>query len=326
MSTVRLSLEELDSSFPNGIDVLICSSSFEDRSLSVPFCFRRTEVRHAIVAVNRTFEDIVGRNFARLRDHFGSRFHEMSLDANDPLRSADGISKSLDALAPPVKKSILVDISTFTRESLLILLLFLRYNVRSGDEIRFVYARAKEYSIGEDPENKWLSKGIRDIRSVLGYPGEHSPLKKTHMIVMVGYEDERAVSLINEMEPHSVSLGLLDESEHAGDNHHRTNSERFARLKKRLREVEEFTFSGYDPLVTKADLEQQVEAHKECNILIAPMNTKISTIGAALCAFDRPAVQLCYAPANVYNWKAYSQPDEDCFLFSVPHVPFPEHK
>ena len=69
-----------------------------------------------------------------------------------------------------------IDATTFTRESLLILVRFLKQSLKTSDSVQFLYAPAKEYSIGTQYEDKWLSRGIREVRSVLGYPGDFLPV------------------------------------------------------------------------------------------------------------------------------------------------------
>ena len=44
------------------------------------------------------------------------------------------------------------------------------------------------------------------------------------------------------------------------------------------------------------------------------MNTKMSTVGSLLLALENETVQLCYAPANVYNVERYADPDDDYYL------------
>jgi hypothetical protein len=81
--------------------------------------------------------------------------------------------------------------------------------------------------------------------------------------------------------------------------------------------VEEFNFSCIDPVQAKVDLKRQIYQYDGYNVIIAPMNTKISAMGAALLAYERPEIQLCYASANVYNVDGYSIPGDDCYLFSL---------
>ena len=50
--TSRRALSELPGHLGGGLDVLICSSSYEDRCLSIPLRIGQASVRHAIVLEN----------------------------------------------------------------------------------------------------------------------------------------------------------------------------------------------------------------------------------------------------------------------------------
>ena len=159
------------------------------------------------------------------------------------------------------------------------------------------------------------------MRSVLGFPGELVPSRKSHLIVLVGFQDERALSLIRQCEPFRVSLGLADENEPATQPHQATNVARFSRLKSILDQVEEFQFKGYDAEATASILQEQIAGAPDLNTIIAPMNTKISTVGAASLALRDSTIQLCYAQPNSYNYQNYSVPDDDYYLFQLPAFP-----
>lgn len=85
--------------------------------------------------------------------------------------------------------------------------------------------------------------------------------------------------------------------------------------------ADRFTFERHDPLSVKAAIEQRVAAHEDSNVIIAPMNTKPSTLGAALVAIDNPKVQLCYAQASVYNYENYSKSGDHAYVLRLLDVP-----
>ena len=215
----------------------------------------------------------------------------------------------------------MIDTTTFTREALLILVCFLKQSLKASDSVQFLYTHAKEYSIGDEYEDKWLSKGIREVRSVLGYPGDFLPSRRNHLIILVGFEDERAISLIRECEPALISLGLGDSTEAGTDVHQSTNEHRFARLKSYLDLTYDFIFKGYDAEGTYKILDDRVRAATELNTIIAPMNTKISTLAAASLALENKSIQICYAQASIYNYSRYSLPDDNFYLFRLAGLP-----
>jgi hypothetical protein len=52
------------------------------------------------------------------------------------------------------------------------------------------------------------------------------------------------------------------------------------------------------------------------NIVIAPLHTKLSTIGVGLYALEHTEAQVCYAPVEEYNETAYSAPGRD--IYTIP--------
>jgi hypothetical protein len=82
-----------------------------------------------------------------------------------------------------------------------------------------------------------------------------------------------------------------------------------------------FTFERHDPLRVKAAIEERVAVHEDSNVIIAPMNTKPSTLGAALVAINNPRVQLCYAQTSVYNYENYSKPGDHAYVLRLSDVP-----
>lgn len=301
------------------LDLFIGSASFEQRCLAIPTRLPTSRIARAVAAVNVTYFDAVKRHLRALDDHFGEGLERLTLFSDDPIQSARNISKVVDGVLNGPPKRVMVDITTFTRETLLVLLGRLFRDRREGDELLLAYSHAKEYSIGDRPEEKWLSKGIRDVRSVLGFPGEMVPSKSTHMIVLVGFEYARTLELVKLCEPTFLSLGVADSREEGVKGHQATNEQMVYRLRQVFGDASVFTFRAYDAKATCVALSEQMKARTNCNTVVVPMNTKISTVGSLLLALENEAVQLCYAPANVYNLDRYADPDDDYYLL-VPDV------
>ena len=302
-------------------DVFIGSASFEARCLSVLRHLPPTAVPLAVIANNTTYRDVIVDNLKRMHDEFDGQITELTVRSDDPVYSAENIIAVLNDVVVGSPKRFLFDVTAFTRETLLMLLFFLVRKLRTVDNVRFVYTNAKEYSVGDSPEHKWLSKGVREVRSVIGYPGRISPTLPTHLIVLVGFEYERALELARLCEPSTVSLGISDASEQGTAPHHKVNQRIHSELRRTLAHVSTFVFKAYDVDGTREALLRQVQTQTNVNTVIAPLNTKISTVGAALLALQDDTVQLCYAPANLYNVRNYSAPGDDYYLFGP--VKFP---
>jgi hypothetical protein len=70
-------------------------------------------------------------------------------------------------------------------------------------------------------------------------------------------------------------------------------------------------------LQTLADLEKIIRLDSESNVIIAPLNTKLSTVGAGLYALRHKAIQICFPPVGEYNETTYSTPGPDAYVVSL---------
>ena len=234
------------------VDVFICSGSFEDRCKTIPSQIREAWVKHVLICENEDLEMTVRSNSKYLIDRFGSKSIHVPLRTNNPLLGADNLVSSLVEICKGNPKNFLIDSTTFTHESLLILIRILRQLLRGHDSIsiQFAYAEAKEYSIGQEQQDKWLSKGVGEIRSVLGYSGIAIPSRKNHLIVLLGFESERAMKLIDSYEPSVTSVGIGKAKGSISRHHHEMNLGFYNVLKEVYGNIHEFQFSCVDPLLT----------------------------------------------------------------------------
>lgn len=306
------------------IDVFICCGSFEDRCLSVANNIKEL-VKRALIVENKDEKQFihVDKNTQNLRKIFSGYDSIISFNSSNPIKTADSMKLSLEEVSKEIPLKYLVDITTFTHESLLILLKLLKLHLKPKDSIKFVYTNAKDYSVGLRHEEKWLSKGSGEVRSVLGYPGEVLPTRKTHLIVLVGFEHERASKLIEAFEPNMVSLAYGKSETKTDIKHESANKYFYQLLHKTVSAytvVKDFEFSCNDPWNTRDSILTHIESTEEFNRIIAPMNTKISTIGSALAAFANESIQLCYAQAHNYNYRNYSSAGDKCYLFELPEL------
>ena len=149
------------------------------------------------------------------------------------------------------------------------------------------------------------------------------PARRLHLVVLVGFEVERARLLIDACEPDVISLGsgraTATDSNKA---HLPRNTDSLRQLSVLYPNYRKFEFSSVDPADTEEALAEQVAQVPDHNTIVAPMSTKLSTIGAALFALHNREVQLCYAPAITYNTPAYSSAHDFCLAMEL-QVPLP---
>lgn len=255
-------------------------------------------------------------NYNKLLDTLNGKATSVPLKRESPLSIYDTL---YDVILERRPKSILLDISTFTRETILITLMLFKQDAFRGINVTLsyvpadIYSACKEVSVNEI----WLSKGVSEIRTVLGYSGSYTSLKKTLLIVLVGFEKERAEILINSFEADKLYLGCVPPQESHSEELSAINKENFDRLVNIVGECNTFEFSCRYLQQTYEVLKEIIEDNKEnYNIIISPMNNKLSTLAVANVAFEYPEVQVCYASTNQYNTEAYSLPADIVILFN----------
>ena len=315
MNVDRLPLDQLGDKV-GVIDLFVCCVSYEERCLDIANAIASGLIRNAIVAENVNHASLHGRNLPKIIARFAGCMTHAATSTEDPIRTADALQAALRAY--PNASRVVIDISTFTHEALLILLRLLATEARSAE---YLYSAAGEYSVGDPPGQKWLSRGIREVRSILGYPGLMVPSRKSHLIILTGFEHERATELVRHYEPSVVSLGIS--TSQVGDGRHHEDAEQNALSSVRafFPHSEEFAFDCFDPVGTADAIRTRMAATPDFNVVLASMNTKLSTLGAGLLAGADDRVQLCYAQAVLYNYLRYSKSNGLCYW--VKNVPGP---
>lgn len=302
----------------NSIDVFITSASFEERCLVIPKIFASHKVKSSIVffSVNEDME--IYNNAQLIRNELNNECNIVSLNTDSPIKNYFSIDQELQKIIQSFGKSnLLIDSTTFTHESLLVLLKLLSIKREFFGTINFAYVAADEYSIkSNSDEDKWLSKGVQKIRTVLGYPGFTDPTQKNHLLILFGFESERTKRLIEEYEFENISLGFGDIKNSIQSNHQKINFDRHQKLLNEYPNANKFIFSLTNPIETKNQILDYLDdvRFKNLNTVIAPLNNKLSTLGAGLAAISNENLQLAYAKPNLYNINGYSKPSNSIYL------------
>ena len=316
----RYFISSLKESFSGESFLLLCSSSFEKRCLSIPrIAFESQKCLRSFVCVNEENLAHVGPFAESIRGLFGDSTERVKIWGSDPVRTADSIFASVRQLLSMQTSRIVVDISAMMRETLLILLASLKCAKSTGKRIQFAYVPA-EYNPSRKKEDRpILSFGAIEVRSVLGYPGDYVPTLPRHLILLTGFEEERARAVINATEPSIISLGR-------GERNHSTSEVNAALdhtftggllkdFAARAQRFEIYPDSAHD---TASAIIKQIESFPGYKPLICAMNTKVSTCGAAVAAWQNHSVELLYAQPALYNYEDYAEPKEEIYLFDLP--------
>jgi hypothetical protein len=88
-------------------------------------------------------------------------------------------------------------------------------------------------------------------------------------------------------------------------------------LKKKYANCVTVDFPCYEPFETRDILASHISKYNDYNTVISTLNTKVSALAVCMLAIDDESVQLCYAPANRYNYEGYSETSDECELYKV---------
>lgn len=310
-------LHNLNSNVTEKYKVFICSASFESRCLAIPQKLKKQKFEKVIILENSEGSDTIKEHGNSIASTYLGVSSIIAVPFSDSLAVADRLAKELKSIKN--RDAVLIDITTFTHENLLIFLKVLQ-NDKKVKRIQCAYLNASEYCPDSAIEKKWLSRGCGDIHSVLGFSGMILPSRKLHLIVIVGYEYDRAFEMISAIEPNSMTL-IYGESNSALTDKDKEANQIFNSLVQQMTfefsNVESIQVPCNDPQAVADALQKLYLEHSDDNVMVVPMNSKVSTVGVYLSMRDNDDVQICYAPAVVYNESNYSIPGKDCYLFDI---------
>ena len=124
MNTVRKKLSELSLTLGSEpIDIFLCSASFEDRCMSIIDNLGNVLVDRTIVAYDNNWKSLVEGNLGYMSESLvgrvgGSKHAVLEVDSSEPIRTADNIVKTVGDVITDKAQRLVIDATTFTRESL----------------------------------------------------------------------------------------------------------------------------------------------------------------------------------------------------------------
>jgi hypothetical protein len=292
-------------SLPEKIDFFLMCASYEDRTLTFYDHIEASRISNFKLFYIEEFLKYTESNIIKYESKFNLSKYNLSISS--PISIADSLIECFSNLEN--KSNVVIDISTFTRESLLIILKFLKLNCEKFSEIYLFYRCANV-----NPE---LSSRVKQIRSVLGYMGELEEYRPLHLILLSGFEVLRAKEIIDTIEPDYISIGFGDKERSISQDLFEINkgfTEKIISYYKNEDILNVFNHSLIDIYEVKKTILELVDANPDHNFVIVPLSNKMSTIGAGLAALENSKVQLCYSEVESYNTENYSYMMEECII------------
>lgn len=193
-----------------------------------------------------------------------------------------------------VGKSVLLDISTMPREVIWWSLKFLQV----GEcKVEFVYHRPGSYS------SEWLTRDTGEPRLVYQCSGIARLGQPTGLLLLSGFDFDRAWRLIQYFEPSVILLGI--QSGHQFDNKVK-NIDPSRALSRRTSLAKTFDVDAYGADWGFQSTLEAVHPHlKTHNIIAASLGPKVSAMSLFRLQSVYPEIALSYAPSRQFN-PAYS--------------------
>ncbi len=289
-------------------EVFITCASFEDRTTAVVSNFSE-EYKISISFVfkydekNRT--NLREQNFEILKNillKHSEKLYPLICDHHDPL---DGIYKFQDLCESRGivldDKNITIDITTFTKQYLLVLFKFIEK--QKSKSIRLFYAEPEDYAVRWE---KPLSYGLIDIVSVPTYSGHFYTEKENLLILQLGYEGDRAYGIWERVAPHKTIILIGKPS--FRDFWEGRVEEFNKKLISKLPEDSINYIPTLDPFEVSKNLDNLIKRYSEkFNVSISPLGPKPQVVGCYLSVRKHPDVQIIYAIPKSHEEEYFSK-------------------
>ncbi|MCJ7604849.1 MAG: hypothetical protein MUO19_02300 [Dehalococcoidales bacterium] len=293
---------------PNGPDDLfICSASFEERSLSSAALMGAGFLQKYAIIFNLEAPDYrkqVEKNMFRLQVELRKKTTEgifvVSCQRENPVDGIEQIAAILKQCKLNTEDGpfITVDISSFTKIYLLELLYYLTV------ELELPMPRLLHTTQKYLPTK--LTRGIEQITTIPHYYGTPSMDKETLLVLFLGFEPERALSIWKQFNP-ARTIALItnpprqdspDYLKYARQN----NADLLSMQGVELRDV-----PADKPYGVRDILESVYEETRNAfNMVIGPFGTKPQVVGIHLFCRERRKVQVIYSFPATYT-RSYLQ-------------------
>lgn len=222
--------------------------------------------------------------------------------------------------ASNASRDVVVDATCIPRELLAMVLFGLSVRRESLDRVRVLYTAPERYVTLLDlpEEEKWLSRGIHALRTILGYPGDFASERNRHVVALAGHEDDRMLEVIEFLEPTRLSIGSEQKNSSTVAHANQISEKVKAHLRERMGHPEYGDVVFYADSIdgTLQSLKDMLLPQTDENVALIAMNTKLSFIGAALCALQLRHIRFVYAVPVEYN-PHYSEGVRDLMSFDI---------
>lgn len=292
----------------NQDDFLIACASFEERTTAVAERLDEGyKVANSFVLKydEENLTNLRDVNFERLMNKLQIHSESVSpiiCDYHDPLDGIFRLAELCENRKVELRnKKITIDMTTFTKQYLLVLLKFIEK--QKPKSVRLLYTEPEEYG------TKWgkpLSYGIIDIISVPTYGGHFYIEKESLLILLLGYEGDRAYTIWEKLTPHKTII-LIGKPSFKNSWEGRVEKFNEKLISKLPRDSVNY-IPTLDPFSVGKSLSSLIEQHSHnFNIAISPLGPKPQVLGCYLSVRENFDVQIIYAIPKLYEERYFSK-------------------
>lgn len=273
------------------IDLLISVAGWEER-FSVGVCrdLRRFLVSTVLLFVFEDYKDLTAdsrHSVEALASSLNTKYEEVEV-TREPLELWERIHETLGEFLRG--KSVLINLSTMPRE----VLWWTCFRLETcGCRISYVYYKPQSYA------SDWLTRETGQPRLLYQLSGVSSLGKPTCLLLMTGFDADRAAQIIEYFEPGLVILGSQVGTQFENEARNIQHNEV---LLNRAREVRRFQLDAMsDDRGLSAMEEAILNIRSEYNIIGASLGPKVSALALYQLQRKFPEIALTYAPSREFN-------------------------
>lgn len=274
-------------------DLYVTSAGFEERSVgAIQLISNWMSIKESIIVLYEIDEQQLfegnQRNLEKIQNFLIDMGNEYPLVLKSNPSSIDKFREIISNKLTKTKR-ILIDITSFTRLYLYTLLYTLRENEVNAD---LLYTEPSNYTMN-------FTKGLEKIIIHPLMPGIPDQSKKILMIMFLGWEIQRAASVIEEFNPDS----LITIAEQSDDSYREIwNSVTIKECEKVIAQSEFLRIKSLRPDIAIYKLEELYnQYHNKYDICVLNIGPKVHCLAIAQFAFLHPDVQVLYP--KPYMWK-----------------------
>lgn len=299
-------------------DAFVCVGSPEKRCIGSAIKLGKSYRANNIYVLKYShYSESRGKNLFEMRQLLSNRGHlqEYTIEEAAPIPMFNEIIQDIKNNTDGVKSPcITIDVSTFIKWHLLV---FLRALSLSGliHQCRFLYTEPEDYIIDLFQP---LSFGVKEIFPIPLYSGSYNFAKESLLVIMLGYEGDRSMGLLENIDPTECLL-LIPKPAYHPEWEGRTEEMNKEIINVIGQSSVEYIDSRNPMLVSNQlnDLLSKPE-YSKYNILVSPMGTKPQAIGLYLYWSKNPSnTTLIYSSPLRHNDLFYSKGIGRTWLLTV---------